>query len=182
MSRTYSVELQIQAALGGQFASIMRDAQNRLRSLGDEAARAAARASSSQYRALEQYSNGLARTQAQINKYKALQQAAGQTGLKAIRAQADNTALKRAHQENIKQLEQMQAAYERLKQVRRENKNSMSSEQYRAMGEQLKQARAELKNQQQVVNQSRGRLNSSNAEVTRLNAQLQRQRDEQPQS
>ena len=104
MSRTYSVELQIQAALGGQFASIMRSAQDKLKNLGDEAARAAARASSKQYRALEQYNNGLAKTQAQIGKYKALLQSAGQTGQKSIKAQADNSALKKSYAENVKQL------------------------------------------------------------------------------
>ena len=123
MSRTYSVELQIQAALGGQFASIMRQAQSDLQRLGDEAARAAARASSSNFRALEQYNRGLNRTAADIGKYKLLQQSVGKTARDALKAQTDNGVLKRQHQENVKQLEQMQAAYDRLKQVRREQKN-----------------------------------------------------------
>ncbi len=178
MSRVYSVELQIQAALSGQFASIMQNAQNQLHRLGDEAARAAARASSSQFRALEQYHNGLSRTQAQIEKYKLLQQTVGKTGREALKAQADNGALRKAHQENVKQLEEMQQAYERLKQVRRENKRSMSADQYRAMGEQLKQARQELKTQEQTVRDSGRNLNQSSREVNRLNAQLQRQRNE----
>ena len=177
MARTYTVSLQIDAALGGQFSSIMRQAQSQINRLGSEAQVSAARASRS-FRELEQYRNNLSRLQNQIAQYRNFNSQLRDTSRSAIQARTNQRQLLQTYNQEQSQLEQMRQSLERLQQVRRENRSAMSSDQYRAMGEQIRAARNEIRSQQQSVTSSRQNYNLATAEVNRLNHSLQQQQSQ----
>ena len=177
MSRTYTVSLQINAALGGQFSSLMRQAQSQIGRLGDAAQISSARASRS-FRELEQYRNNLNRLQGQVLQYRNLNSQIRENTQATIHARTNQRQLLQEYNNQVRQLEQMRQSLERLRQVRRENRSSMSNDQYRTMGEQIRAAREEIRNQQQAVTSSRQAYNSANSEVSRLNRSLQSQQNQ----
>lgn len=148
--RTYQIAFTVQGALSGQFSAAMKQAQAQMTALGNSATLATARASKN-FRQLESYANNLNTIQGQISSYRQLENAIGSTSVQTAQAKQKTQNLLTEYQAQKKQLEAMRVAYDRFKQVRRENKSSMSAEQYRLMGEQLKAMRQELKSQEQAV-------------------------------
>lgn len=173
--KTLEFAIKINALLSEQFGAALKNVQNAMKNLQGTSKIMTGNASARMAQLQGEYA-ALAKSALLMRQYRNAQESLSQKSADVAQARLKSAQLTQEWQNQIKQTQEMERAYARLKAVYKENKSAMSADERTNFQEQIQAAKLELSAQKAREKESAKAASSGSRKAENLSAQLNQQR------